>query len=708
MDLLRSLVRAGAASLTRITIRRGKPQPPSLLDVLVDGVPKQATLLPPERPLTTSLAIGRVQQLAEDLLGNQRNQQLHAVSSRREQEDIRAIERQYNRDLAIAVGSLGLAIGGVWLTPLLGFISLPGILYGSRVTFINCYGSLVKERRVKVDVLNAVIITLLLGTGHYVLCNVPIILTALRRKLVNKIKNSSRGAIVDVFRQQPRDATILSEGVTIEIPYENLHRGHTVIVNAGETIPVDGTITGGAAIVDQHILTGEAQPAEKGIGDVVFALTVVLSGQLQIQLEKTGKATTAAQIGETLNQTVDFKTDAHLWAEETVDRAILPTLLIGGLTLPLIGVAGFTAILNTPPVHIITISSAICMLSYLNLASKHGILIKDGRILELLTQVDTVVFDKTGTLTEEQPQVGCIYTFHGIAEAELLGYTAAAERYQSHPIARAIRQEAATRGLLVPALADAETKVGYGVSVCIKEQAVQVGSMRFMETLGLDIPPEVSAVQAFCHSQGHSTIFIAIDGNVVGAIELRPTIRPEAQAIIQQLRQRNIKLYIISGDHEAPTQRLANALGIDQYYAEVLPADKAALIEELQQAGRSVCFVGDGLNDAIALKKANVSISLKGASSVAMDTAQIILMDQSLAQLCQLFALAHSYKRKMRSTFGLVLTPALIAFSGALFLHFGFVACIVLNQLGFLSSIANTLSPLLRENNKALTANHLR
>lgn len=194
---------------------------------------------------------------------------------------------------------------------------------------------------------------------------------------------------------------------------------------------------------------------------------------------------------------------------------------------------------------------------------------------------------------------------------------------------------------------------------------------------------------------------------MVGAIELRPTIRPEAQAIMQQLRQRNIKLYIISGDHEAPTQRLANALGIDHYYAAVLPADKAALIEELQQAGRSVCFVGDGLNDSIALKKANVSVSLKGASSVAMDTAQVILMDQSLAQLCELFALAHSYKSKMRSTFWLVLTPALLAFSGALFLHFGFVACLVLNQLGFLSSIANTLSPLLRENKKALTAHPL-
>jgi len=208
-------------------------------------------------------------------------------------------------------------------------------------------------------------------------------------------------------------------------------------------------------------------------------------------------------------------------------------------------------------------------------------------------------------------------------------------------------------------------------------------------------------VQALCHSQGHSPILVAIDQKVVGAIELRPTIRPEAQAMIQQLRQRNIKLYIISGDHEAPTKRLATTLGIDHYYAQVLPADKAALIEQLQQAGKSVCFIGDGINDSIALKRANVSISLKGASSVAMDTAQVILMDQSLAQLCQLFELAQGYKRKMRSTFWLVMTPSIIALSGAVFLNFGFMSCILLNQFGFLTSMANTLSPLVRENPKA-------
>ena len=695
MTLFRSIVRASNALLTNL-VPHYAPKSPYLLDVLVDDVPKQATLLPPETEPG-----GRFQQMADEFLGNERQRQMRAVSSQAEQQEITAAAHKYNRDLIFAIATLGFSLGGALLTPALGLLSLPGIVYGTRTTFVNSYTAIVKERRVKADVLNAIIIALLIGSGNFVLCNIPIILTALRRKLVNKIKYDSRGAIVDVFRQQPR-ATVLSGDIKIEIPYESLHRAHIVIVNAGETIPVDGVIIDGTAVIDQHILTGEAQPIEKSIGDAVFAMTVVLAGQLHIQLEKTGKATTAAQIGETLNQTVDFKTDAHLWAEQTVDRAILPVLLLGGLTFPLIGVAGLTAILNAPPVHIITISSAICMLSYLNLASRHGILVKDGRVLELLNDVDTVVFDKTGTLTEEQPQVGRIYTFNGITEAELLCYTAAAEQHQSHPIARALRQEAAQRGLSVPRLEAAETKVGYGVSVSVKAQSVQVGSLRFMALLGIALAPEISAVQTYCHSQGHSAIFVAIDQKIVGAIELCPTIRPEAQAMVQALRQRNIKLYIISGDHEAPTRRLAQTLGIDHYYAEVLPADKAALIETLQAAGNSVCFIGDGINDSIALKKAHVSISLKGASSVAMDTAQIILMDQRLTQLCRLFELAQGYKQKMRSTFWLILTPSLLAISGALFLHFGFLTCIVLNQFGFLMSIANTMTPLLPGNKLAL------
>ncbi len=181
---------------------------------------------------------------------------------------------------------------------------------------------------------------------------------------------------------------------------------------------------------------------------------------------------------------------------------------------------------------------------------------------------------------------------------------------------------------------------------------------------------------------------------MVGAIELKPTIRPEAEAVVRGLRERGIQsTYIISGDHEAPTRKLAYDLGIDHYFAETLPEDKATLIEQLQQEGKMVCYVGDGINDAIALKKAAISISMQGASSVAVDTAQVILMDQNLSKLCDLFDLAADFNRNMTKTFGLVVAPHLLSLFGILFMHFGLLSVIILCQLGLGVGVGNALWP---------------
>ena len=250
--------------------------------------------------------------------------------------------------------------------------------------------------------------------------------------------------------------------------------------------------------------------------------------------------------------------------------------------------------------------------------------------------MDTVVFDKTGTLTDEQPHVTQIHPWGDYEENEILRYAAAAEYTQTHPIAQAILQEARTRDVYIPAIDEATYRIGYGLTVTADSRPVHVGSFRFMEMEEIFIPPSIREVQAVCHNQGHSLVLVAMDYQVVGAIELHAAVRPEAKAMIQGLRQRNIKhIYIISGDHDTPTQKLATALGIDHYFPETLPESKADLIEQLQQEGRSVCYIGDGINDAIALKKAEVSISFRGASTIAMDTAQVILMDQSLNQLCR-------------------------------------------------------------------------
>ena len=275
----------------------------------------------------------------------------------------------------------------------------------------------------------------------------------------------------------------------------------------------------------------------------------------------------------------------------------------------------------------------ISVLNFLQMTSQEGILIKDGRALELLSEVDTIVFDKTGTLTEEQPHVGAIYTCHSINENELLTYAAAAEYKQTHPIARAIQQEALNRELRLPEIEKTTYEIGYGLKVRLNEKVVLVGSKRFMEMSEITIPSEINAIQQQCNEHGYSLVYVALDGQLAGAIELHATIRPEAKHIISELRQRGFEIYIISGDHEKPTKKLAQEVGIEHYFAETLHENKATLIEALQKEGKAVCFVGDGINDSIALKKANVSVSLRGASTIATDTAQIVLMNENLTQL---------------------------------------------------------------------------
>ncbi|MCB0084327.1 MAG: HAD-IC family P-type ATPase, partial [Caldilineaceae bacterium] len=366
--------------------------------------------------------------------------------------------------------------------------------------------------------------------------------------------------------------------------------------------------------------------------------------------------------------------------------------------IPLIGPMGALVILNAHFGYRLSVIGAISILNYLNLAGKQGVLIKDGRALVLLREVDTIVFDKTGTLTQEQPHIDRIHLCGGYSETDVLAYAAAAESRQTHPIARAILEEAQQRNIAVPLVNEADYKVGFGLKVNRGDQLLRVGSRRFMEMEGLAIPATMTEVQEICHQQGHSLILVAVDDMVIGALEIHATVRPEARAVLAELRRHNLaSFYIISGDHTAPTQKLAGDLGIEHYFAETLPHQKAEIIEQLQAAGKTVCYVGDGINDAVALQKAHVSISLRGASTIATDTAQIILMDESIRHLGTLFDLGDDFAENMKINFASIIVPSVLGIGGAFFLHFGLIQSIVLNQIGFAAGVGNAMLPFLRQ-----------
>ena len=608
-------------------------------------------------------------------------------------------DKEINHYLTISTTSLVLTTLGALAYSPLTLVSIPLLIYASGYLFSRTYDVITTEHKVSAALVDSIVIVGCMATGYYFATALLYTFYYYSRKLLRKTEDHSRKHLINIFGKQPRSVWIISDGVELEIPFNQLKINDIVVVNAGETMPIDGVIHSGIANIDQHILTGESQPIEKSIGETVFAGTVVLEGQIQIRVDKTGKETAAAQIGNILDKTADFKSSMQSYGERIIDKGALPTLAISAVTLPVLGTMSALATLNTGFGYHMRITAPLSMLNFLSIASKNGVLIKDGRSLELLSKVDTVVFDKTGTLTEEQPHVGKIHCCSDIEENELLTNAAAAEYKQTHPIALAILAEVKQRGLNVASVTQAKYEVGYGIKVCVETKVIRVGSLRFMEMEGISIPSEMNILQEEGMEQGHSLVFIALNDQLAGAIELYPTIRPEAKQVIAQLKRRGLSMYIISGDHEQPTRKLAQKLGIENYFAETLPEGKANLIAQLQQEGKVVCFVGDGINDSIALKKSQVSISLRGASTIATDTASIILMDSHLNQLDQLFAIEQEFKINMKNNLNLSIIPGFMCLGGVFFLHFGIVTTILLYDTSLLVGVWNAMSPSLKKRN---------
>jgi Cu2+-exporting ATPase len=515
------------------------------------------------------------------------------------------------------------------------------------------------------------------------------------RVLVKRTQDNSKKLLLNAFGKQPRYVWLYRDGVEVQIALDRLHKGDVIVVNTGEVVPVDGHVVEGMAMIDQHALTGESTPAEKGVGDRVFASTVMVAGKVYVSVETAGSETASAKISQILNDTAGYKLSSQHKGERLADKAVVPTLTVGAVGLATMGPAGAVAVLNSDFGTGIRMAAPLAMLSSLALCAHKGVLVKDGRALELMNEVDTVLFDKTGTLTRERPEVGRVIAVNGLDEPRVLGYAAAAERKFHHPIALAILHKAQEMGLALPPNDDTQYKVGYGITVRVEGRTVRVGSKRFMEMEGIPLPPEIYAALDEAHREGYTMVMVGVDHELGGAIELRAAVRPEVRTIIQGLRQRGIKhIAIISGDHEAPTKKLAESLGMDRYFAQVLPADKADYVERLQKEGCKVCFVGDGINDSIALKKANVSISLRGASTIATDTAHIVFLEEGLAKLCELRDIARELDRNVKRSWSMILAPNITCIVGVFTLGFGIMASVITNNVAALAALANGVMPL--------------
>ena len=599
--------------------------------------------------------------------------------------------------LPVATLSLGAAAASTFFVPGLFPVSAALMLYTAVPSYKRATRVVTKEKRLGVDVLDSIIFTACLFTGQIFAGAMTAWFLTFGRKLLRKTEDDSAKVLLQAFGRQPSMVWLLRDGVEVETSLEKIKAGDHIAVHTGEAVPVDGIICQGDAILDQHMLTGESAPAEKTVGDRVFASTLMLAGKVVVEVEMAGQETASSKISRILNETVAYKPKSQSRGEDLADKTVIPALGTATLAAATIGTSGALAIINSDLGTGIRMAAPLGMLSSLTLCAQSGILVKDGRALERMREVDTVLFDKTGTLTREKPEVGKVLCCGDYTEEQILAYAAAAEQKFSHPIAKAIVERFAALKRPMPKINASKYQVGYGITVEIEGKTVRVGSRRFMEMEKIPIPDSILEEMAQMHDSGHSFVNVAIGDAVAGTLELRSSHRPEVQEIIDGLRSRGVKhMAIISGDHERPTKALAEQLGMDRYFAEVLPQDKAHYVEILQKEGRVVCFVGDGINDSIALKKADVSISLRGASSIATDTAQVIFMEEGLSRMLALHDYSQGLENNVRRSWHLILGPNLFCVAGVFLFGFNIWHSVAFNNISAFMALGNGLLPLRR------------
>jgi len=512
------------------------------------------------------------------------------------------------------------------------------------------------------------------------LCILSVVISG-SRYLLLKTEDQSNQNLVAHFRNMPTHAWIRVNGTEMQVPLARVRVGDVVVVRAGETVPVDGRVLEGDGEIDEASLTGESLPVRKREGDRVLASTMMLEGRLAVRVEQSGEDTTAAQVISALRKTADYKLTIQTRGEAHANAWSYPMFLVGLAAAPIVGPAGMVATWVSIPGLNYRIVAPYAMLRTLSEAQEAHILVKDGRVLEALQEIDTVVFDKTGTLTEDSLAVVDACFGSAVPEGEIWDLVAAAEHRQSHPVARALSAAARARGAKERAPDSAEMVVGAGVRARVGHRLVAIGNAEMMARIGVPVPPE----EDIAVPSGATVVHVAVDRAHAGHLVVEARLRPESADVVAALNARGIHTAIISGDAETVTRDVATHLGVAEHYASVLPHEKAELIRAMQERGRRVLFVGDGVNDAVALRQANVSISLRGATTVAVDTAHIVLLAPDLRLVTGVLGMVDAYDRRMRNSKSIVLVPAFIAWGAIVLAGTGPLFTLLVSQ-GFLWS----------------------
>ena len=472
---------------------------------------------------------------------------------------------------------------------------------------------------------------------YYDTAIIIIALILMGRWMEARARGRASDAIASLLGLQPKSARVIRDGAEVMLPVESVLPGDVVAVRPGERVPVDGIVVDGASHIDESMLTGESIPVDKAAGDEVYGATVNGTGAFRLRATRVGRDTALAQIVRLVEEAQGSKAPVQRLAD-LISSYFVPTVvavsIITFIVWSLVGPEpAFTlAILNMVAVLIIACPCALGLATPTAImvgtgkGAENGVLIRNAQALELASKVRTVALDKTGTITQGRPSVTDILTADSMSQGDVMSIAAAVERHSEHPLAEAVIRRAGAGAAEGKAVADFEALPGSGIVATVDGRSVVVGSARLMDEREITIPDAMRKGAEELAGQGKTLMYVGMDGGAIGALAIQDPVKPSAARAIQRIHSLGIRTVMLTGDNRATAQAIASEVGISEVRAEVLPAQKAETIAQIQAEGGYVAMVGDGINDAPALAQADVGIAIGTGADVAMEASDVTLV----------------------------------------------------------------------------------
>ncbi len=464
------------------------------------------------------------------------------------------------------------------------------------------------------------------------------------------------GALNELAKLLPAIATRLSDGHEEEVALDSLVEDDVVLIRPGGRVPADGVVVQGRSDVNESMLTGESRPIEKAEGSAVIAGTVNDRGSLRVRVTGTGERTALAGIMRLVAEAQSSRSRAQALADRAAFFLTVVAVAAAVVTLAAWTVAGAAAqytiervvtVLVIACPHALGLAIPLVIAISTTLGARSGLLVRDRRGLEEARRLDTVVFDKTGTLTRGEFRVVDVATVEGLGVAEAVALAAAVERDSEHSLARGVVASAIERGLEVPDAQDFEAIPGHGVRAHVRGKTLHVGGPALLRRLGVTLPPTLEGAVNRAAQRGQSTIVLFDGERPVATLAVADAIRPESREAVDRLHRQSVRVAMLTGDAREVADAVAGELGIDTVFAEVLPEQKAAMIQELKEGATRVAMVGDGVNDAPALLTADVGIAIGAGTHVAVEAGDVVLVRNDPRDVPRIIELSRATYRKM-------------------------------------------------------------